>query len=102
MIECSLREFEEYHKTLPGYNKKKRFGLYHGSDFHFPNFGIKKWVVGVYINVEYDKHVSDGVEIEEVVRGCIEYLNQAPPRKKYQKKKPQPLYGNLDENPLQF
>jgi hypothetical protein len=102
MIKCALRAREEYHHVLPGYTTKTRFGLYHGSDFHFPHFGTKKWVVGVYIDVDYDKHVAEGIELEEVIRGCIEYLNQPPPRKKYQKKKPQPLYGNLDSEPLQF
>ena len=50
MIKCALRAREEYHHVLPGYTTKTRFGLYHGSDFHFPHFGTKKWVVGVYID----------------------------------------------------
>ena len=102
MIECTLRPQEEYHHFLPGYGKKTKLGRYHGSDFHFAGFGANKWVVGVYINVEYDKYITDDITIDEVVRQCIEYLNQPPPRKKYQKKKPQPLYGNLNLDPHQF
>jgi len=102
MIECTLREVEEYHKTLPGYTKKKKAGLYHGSEFHFKGFGVTKWVVGVYIDVDYELYLTEGEQIEEVVAGCIEYLNQPPPRKKYQKKKPQPPYGQIDKSPLQY
>ena len=60
MIECSLREFGEYGSALPDYNKRKRQGKYHGSDFYgtVPGYGIKK--------------------------------------------KPQPLYGNIDEQPIRF
>ena len=64
-----------------------------------PNMVLKN--VGVYINVDYDQHLYD-ISEEEIVKRCIEYLNQPPPRKKYQKKKPQPLYGNLDPEALKY
>ena len=102
MIECTLRPQEEYHNVLPGYNKKKKLGRYHGSNFNFKTFGTTHWVVGVYINVEHHKYLAEGLSEEDVVKGCIEHLNQPPPRKKYQKKKPQPLYGVLEELPLQY
>ena len=88
MIECALREMGEYGNALPDYSKRKRQGKYHGSDFYgmVPGYGIKKWVVGVYIDVDYSQHLSDMSE-EEIVKECIKYLNQPPPRKKYQKKK---------------
>jgi len=92
MIECSLREQSEYGSLLPDCSKRKKQGKYHGSNFYnsVPGFGVKKWVVGVYIDVDYGQHL-DSMSEEE-----------APPRKKYQKKKPQPLYGNLDSEPLQY
>tara|TARA_R100001082_G_scaffold104254_1_gene75444 strand:- start:771 stop:1220 length:450 start_codon:yes stop_codon:yes gene_type:complete len=103
MIECCLREQSEYGSLLPDYGKRKREGKYHGSEFYdtVPGYGVKKWVVGVYIDIDYSQHL-DSMSEEEVVKGCIEYLNQPPPRKKYQKKKPQPLYGNLDSEPLRY
>ena len=104
MIECSLREMGEYGSTLPDYNKRRRQGKYHGSDFYgtVSGYGIKKWVVGVYIDVDYQSYLDDDTSEEEVVKQCIEFLNQPPPRKKYQKKKPQPLYGHIDEKPVTF
>tara|TARA_R100001594_G_scaffold8323_3_gene21639 strand:- start:614 stop:1063 length:450 start_codon:yes stop_codon:yes gene_type:complete len=103
MIECSLRQMSEYGSLLPDRSNKKREGKYHGSEFYsgVVGYGVKKWVVGVYIDVDYSQHLSNMSE-EEVVKECIKYLNQPPPRKKYQKKKPQPLYGNLDPEPVQF
>ena len=95
MIECSLRPMGEYGSALPNYNNKKRQGKYHGSEFHFEG-----WVVGVYIN--YDGVLDEQLSHDDIVRGCIEYLNQPPPRKKYQKKKPQPLFGNIDKAPYSF
>mgnify|MGYP003146896327 FL=1 len=56
--------------------------------------------MGVYIN--YDGTLNEQLSHDDIVRGCIEYLNQPPPRKKYQKKKPQPLFGNFDKAPYSF
>tara|TARA_R110002051_G_scaffold321931_2_gene411004 strand:+ start:1036 stop:1482 length:447 start_codon:yes stop_codon:yes gene_type:complete len=102
MIECVLRSQEEYHNVLPGYNTKKKPGRYHGSNFNFKTFGTTQWVVGAYINVDYKSHLVEGLSEEDIIRGCIEYLNQTPPRKKYQKKKPVPLYGQLAELPHHY
>jgi len=104
MIECSLREFGEFGSALPNYGKRKRQGKYHGSDFYavVSGYGIKKWVVGVYIDVDYKQYVDKFTTEEEVVQRCIEFLNQPPPRKKYQKKKSQPLFGNIEKVPLRF
>lgn len=104
MIECSLREMSEYGSALPDYNKRKRQGKYHGSDFYsvVSGYGVKKWVVGVYIDVDYSPHLNEHISEEDIVKRCIEFLNQPPPRRKYQKKKPQPLYGNIDATPIRF
>ena len=103
MIECFLREQSEYGSLLPDRSKKKREGKYHGSEFYsnVAGYGVKKWVVGVYIDIDYSQHLDDMSE-EEIVKECIQFLNEPPARKKYQKKKPQPLYGNLDPEPVQY
>ena len=102
MIKCSLRSMEEYGKWLPGYNTKTKLGKYHGSTFHFKSFGITHWVVGVYILIDYKKFLAEGLSEEDVVSGCIEYLNQPPPRKKYQKKKSVPPYGQFKKLPHHY
>jgi hypothetical protein len=102
MIECSLRQIEEYGTQLPNRGKGTKSGLYLGSNYAFKGFGVNRWVVGVYIDIDYKEYLEGGTSEEDVVRQCIEFLNQPPPRKKYQKKKPIPEFGTLGEKPLRF
>ena len=95
MIECSLRDQKEYGELLPDWNTKTRKGRYHGSNFAVEGFGHSCWAIGVYINVDHGRYLEEGMAELEGVEGCIEYLNQPPPRKKYQKRKSVPLYGKL-------
>ena len=37
--------------------------------------------------------------MEEVLSGCFAYLNQPPERKKYQRRRRKPLYGNIEPYP---
>jgi len=93
-IECSLRKLNEYSSVA---SKKKKFGRYHGSTFwDIPNFGRKKWVVGV--KIDFDFAVLKDVELstEEIAKACLAHLNTPPPRKRYAKKAPKPKYGTLE------
>ena len=100
MIECTLRQMEEYAGLLPNWSKEKKSGIYLGSNYIYPNFGIKRWAVGVYAEVDYDKYIEQGVSEAEIARRCVEFLNVPPPRRKYQKKKPVPRFGILDGQPV--
>ena len=74
--------------------KKTKFGRYHGSMFwNIPGFGSKKWVVAARIKVE--DAVNDLTE-QEIIEGCIAYLNTPPPRKKFQRRIKKPKYGSLE------
>ena len=93
-INCSLRPLNEYSFIE---SEEKRFGRYHGSSFwDVPKFGKKRWVVVVKIDLDFSS--LSGVELttEEIARACLAHLNTPPPRKKYDKKSPQPKYGNLE------
>ena len=101
MIECSLRDQREYGSLLPDWSEgKTKKGRYHGSSFAVEGFGFSCWAIGVYIDVEHSRHIEEGLTDEEILKGCVEYLNKPPPRKKYQKRKSVPLYGKL--TPGQF
>jgi hypothetical protein len=92
MIRCDLLPIKSI--ETPG---KLRFGRYHGSCFwDIANFGSKKWVVGAYINLENQKLFEEEFSVEDLARNCVEYLNQPPPRKKYAKREPKPIYGRLE------
>jgi hypothetical protein len=91
MVECSLRDVPEF----TGYTGKTRHGRYHGSNFwDVPDFGSKRWVVGVYIDLDFSA-VTEGMTEDRLLEECVNFLNVPPPRRKYQKKKSQPRYGIL-------
>ena len=97
MIECQLRELGEFQYVLSRETtKKKRKGYYSLSVLPVQGLGRDKWPVVVKIDVDYEKYIEEGMTEDEVIRQCIDFLNQAPPRKKYAKKKPKPLYGHLE------
>ena len=73
-----------------------RFGRYHSSTFpEVELWGSKRWVVGAYIMVDYESLREEGKTDDEIVQGCIKFLNQPPPRRKFQRKVRKPTYGNL-------
>lgn len=94
MIKCDLRPVGEYGSIVTE-NKKKKFGKYHGSMFwDVPNFGSKKWVVGVRIDI--GEYIDLDMEDEEVVMRCIDYINSPPPRKKFERRKRKPKFGQFE------
>ena len=103
-IQCELIERSQFAGLLPDYEPDiKKRGTYHASVFHeVEEWGHKKWVVGTYIRVDYENLLKEGKTMEEIVAGCLAFLNQPPPRKKYQRRLKNPLYGNLDPMPLKW
>ena len=96
MIKCSLRKFKEFHSVLPNYNSDKtKKGFYSNSVLPVKDLGKTKWAIITHINVDYEKYLNEGLSEDDIFHGCIEFLNEPPPRKKYAKKKPKPLYGQL-------
>ena len=67
-----------------------------------PQFGKKKWAIAGYVDVNFHEYLLEGYSEEDIVEGCIRYLNKPPPRRKYQRRVKNPLYGNLDEKPHSF
>jgi hypothetical protein len=100
MIECTLAEMKQYATLIPSNNKKTKHGLYSRAIYHgIKGFGSKVWIVAVNIDLDYDKHASEGKDLEVIARGCVEYLN-APPKSKYGKRrKRKPLYGAFHDEP---
>ena len=95
MIECYLREFQEYGSIIKSHGGNRKKGFYSYSVLPIKGLGRDKWPVIVHIEVDHEEYLNKGLSEEEIFHQCIEFLNQAPPRKKYAKKKPTPLYGHL-------
>jgi len=94
MIECKLRDMPD----TKGSEVKK--GRYHGSNFwDVEGFAKRVWMVGAYIDLCIDDEECVGIPPakthKEIAEGCIEYLNQPPERKKYEKKQHDSPYGKL-------
>ena len=103
-IVCSFLERTQYAGVIPDWEPDlKKCGTYHGSVFHeVEGWGKKKWVVGGYIKVDYEKYQEGGMTIEEILAACVAWLNQPPARKKYQRRQKNSLYGTLDPMPLKW
>ena len=95
LVECALLPINEYSFNDGG---KKKYGRYHGSDFwDVPEYGSKRWVIAAYIKANVKQLLEEGYTQEEIVDGCVSYLNMPPKRKKYAKKEPKPRYGVLEK-----
>jgi len=94
-VECALREVAEFGSILPSWNSnEKKLGRYSGS--YWAGVPKKRYPVLVYIDGDFDFYINDGFSAEEVAWACVNFLNIPPPRKKYARRAPKPLYGELD------
>lgn len=101
-IECKLLKLSEF-SVLGSEQDEKKDGRYHSSMFwSVPRYGKKRWVIGAYIDVEYNNYLFEGHTEEQVVEACIRYLNKPPSREKFKRRIKTPLYGNLDPEPAHF
>ncbi len=93
MIKCDLQDIPKYALGAGASSEHTKKGRYHGSMFwDVPGYGTKRWVVAARIRPNQE---VGGLMEEEIIDGCLAFLNTPPPRRKYQKKKPKPKYGNL-------
>ena len=95
MIDCKLREFSEFGSAIAPTNKKIKNGFYSNSVYPIKGYGRDRWVIITHVDVDCEKYLAEGMSEKQIFQGCIDHLNQPPSRKKYAKKKPQPLYGEL-------
>jgi len=97
MIECKFRKKEEFSSLISEKGRKKKAGRYHRSYFSdVSGYGKTSWVVMAEIEVADKEQSLDSINVEEIAQGCIDYLNQPPPRKRKTKKKIKLPYGNLE------
>ena len=94
MIECDFEPMPEYGGIATSSETKTKKGRYHGSMFwDVPEFSTKSWVVATKIRVL--EKIEDGMSDEDIVAGCVSYINTPPPRKKFQRRIRKPKYGTF-------
>lgn len=101
-IPCELMARTEW-QGLIGQEEsdETRLGRYHGSFFaEVPEYGVKRWVIGGYILVNWKLLKDSGLSEDEIAQGCLKYLGTPPPRKKYQKRQRKCPYGNVEQVPV--
>mgnify|MGYP003650277039 CR=1 FL=1 len=72
-----------------------KMGRYLHSIFPIDGFGHSRWVVGGYVDIDHREYIKN-MTPEAFVEGCINYLNQPPERKKFEKRQTTSLYGELE------
>lgn len=78
-------------------NKQDKKGRY-SQTMHWdvPGFGKNKWVAIGYLDIDWPMMIDEGLTKDEIIEICVGLLNTPPPRKKYAKKEPRPLYGKIE------
>ena len=91
-IECSFREIGN------SCTEQTRLGRYSQSmHWEVDGFGSDKWVVLGYIDLDWQKLINEDLLSErDIITRCLNHLNVAPERKKFQKKEPEPKFGKLE------
>jgi hypothetical protein len=93
-IACKFKELGELEPAIPAMaDDRKKLGKYSRSSLNVEGFGYKKWAIVAYIipDEPIQEYLSDGLTEQQIVDGCIKFLNK-PPTKRSRKSR----YGNLE------
>ena len=91
-IECVFKEVGLYEPAFQIAGERKKYGRYEGGNLNVEGFGTKHWTIAASIvpEVPVKKLLKEGLTEEEIVKGCVAFLNK-PPTKRARK----PPYGKL-------
>ena len=92
-FECSFRELSEWWLVDDNKSPKKKCGHYSNSCLPVKGYGSSVWSIVAYIEVDYKTHRGNGYSDEQIVEGCVKFLNK-PLTKRHRK----PRYGKLIPN----
>jgi hypothetical protein len=92
-IVCKFEEITEWHGIFDDPEERKKLGRYDSCNMNISGLGVNKWLVlaNIVTDAPIEDYLDDGMTTEEVVSGCLEYLNK-PPTKRSRK----PKYGTLE------
>ena len=105
-FKCSFQEMHEFMSLKFSSTEDKRetrFARYHGSNFwKIQGFGVSRWVIGGYLQVNWRELMEKGHSIEDIFRGCVKHLNKPPERRKFQRRITKPLFGILQPEAIKI
>ncbi|HIL27225.1 MAG TPA: hypothetical protein EYG21_07580 [Nitrospinaceae bacterium] len=101
MIECQLQPIKQRACDTP--SKRTKYGIYSQQMFwNIKTYAKKCWAVVVNIELDYEEAKKTYDSDDEIIKECIEFLNE-PPKSKYGKRrKRKPLYGAFNSEPLRY
>ena len=101
MIKCALKPVRKFQSLFPAKDgEKTKFGCYMSSHFPIKSYGQTKWIVGTYIDLDYNKYEKKGMELQEIAEECIKFLN-TPGLTPTGRRKRKPMHGKFEEKPYQ-
>lgn len=95
-IKCKFQEIVE-NRSIKCDQTKVKYGSYLHSWYpYIKDYGRRKWCIGVRIDVKnLDELLKEDMTVEEILTGCVEYLNIIEQPKRGRRRK-NPPYGNLE------
>lgn len=91
MLNIKIVPQVEYPSLGEQYKSRKKIGRYHNSMFwDVPDFGTKKWMVVVKVDIGNRDILLGQMTEEELTSECLKIINPKRPRKKVH------LHGNLE------
>ena len=86
--------------NLPGPTK---IGRYSGTSWwQVPRFGREKWIVGVYVALDYEKYLAEGQSPADIITALLNDLNRLPERIRKNSRRKGPKYGHLSPLKVSF
>ena len=92
-FECSFRELNEWFGVYGDTDDKKKCGHYSKCVLPVKEYGKKVWSIVAYLDVDYKKYRAEGYKDEQIIQGCLNFLNK-PPTRRHRKSR----YGKLTLN----
>jgi hypothetical protein len=96
MIDCNFVTIKQFGNMASDGTDEERSGRYTGSMYSLRDYGSKRWVVLAYLQADFKKYREEGLKDPEIIKKCLNFLNEPEARKKYQKKESVPKYGRLE------
>tara|TARA_R110002020_G_scaffold82573_3_gene204666 strand:+ start:1131 stop:1526 length:396 start_codon:yes stop_codon:yes gene_type:complete len=89
-FECSFKEVEEwFHIDKDEEDPKRKYGYYSSTMLPVKGYGTKAWGVVAYIEVDHNLHRESGFTDDQIVEGCLKFINK-PETRRHRK----PRYGS--------
>ena len=75
-FKCSFEVVGEHTGLDFAEGDKTKCGHYTSCALPVKGFGREKWAIVAYLKVDYEKYQEEGYNYEQIIEGCINFLNK--------------------------